>query len=242
MIIPKPHFLQSIDLYLPLTLNYWVLVTGSEAQYLYFQFPLIIGFLEQTTDLPLMLPPPPKSLPSVLLRLGNRLKDPLGVANEPCFNHKCKKKPVATEVNHSLNSASHLFFFVLCFTLLYFRVLIRLKRYSYHIQDIKKYTVFQNGNQESRWGLGEKCYLKIFWHFGNPNKSRLFISVTLVRGLKWNASDLKRGMYNFQVIHHKLHFQNWNEYLTKFNLKSHCHSHKHQNVAWDFFLFLLIKL
>lgn len=66
--------------------------------------------------------PPLKSLPSLLLRLGNPLKDPLGVANEPCCYPKCKKKPTAIEVNHSLNSASHLFFFVLCFTLLYFWV------------------------------------------------------------------------------------------------------------------------
>lgn len=56
-------------------------------------------------------------------------KDPLGVANEPCFYHKCKK---------SLWLQKWITFFVLCFTLLYFRVLIRLKRYSYYIQDIKK--------------------------------------------------------------------------------------------------------
>lgn len=170
-------------------------------------------FESDATDLPLMLP----SLLPLLLRLGNPLKDPLGVANEPCCYPKFKKKPGAIEVSHSLNSVL-ISFSLCCFTLLYFWVLIRLKRYLevpellytgfffFTSQFLQMVTKMWEGKCD------KESYIKIlfeniltFW--SSPEiKTMLFFSDTLVKGFqKMHVTfNMKQEMYNFQVICHKL--------------------------------------
>lgn len=120
VITAKLYFLQGIDLYLPLTPNHWALVAGLEAQYLYLQFPLIIGFWEQsyrsaTHTLPSLSHHHPPHSPSKSLfswDLAIYWKIPWVLQMNPAVTPNAKK-PEAIEVNHSLNSASHPFFFVL---------------------------------------------------------------------------------------------------------------------------------
>lgn len=132
-ITPRPSFLQCTNLYLSLTLSHKVLLAGLEAQYLYLQFPLIIGLWEQSSRSATHAATPSYEPPISSHETWQSTERSLGCCKWMLLLPHMQQSPAAIEVNHSLNSASHLFFFLLHFTLFYFWVLIKLKKYrSYY--------------------------------------------------------------------------------------------------------------
>ena len=101
----------------------------SAAQYLYLQFPLIIGFWERShRSATQAATPPPQSLRLFSWDSAIHSQIPRVLQMNPAVTPNAEKKPAATEANPSLNAASHLWGSARCF--LYFWGLIRLKRYS----------------------------------------------------------------------------------------------------------------
>lgn len=114
-ITPELYFLPCIDLYLPLTLNHGDLAAGSEAQYLYLQFPLIIGFWEWCYRSATHAAIPPASSPET----WQPTERSLGCCKWTLLLPQIQKKAWGYRSESFFEFSTHIFFFVLFYPSLF---------------------------------------------------------------------------------------------------------------------------